>query len=328
MNVLYPLKFKPIIKEKIWGSDRLKKKLNKQVGSIEKAGESWEISNVEGNLSVVENGFLEGNNIEELIEVYMGDLVGDAVYDKFGIMFPLLVKFIDANEYLSIQVHPDDEMALEKHNSYGKTEMWYVVDADKNAELIIGFNQSLNKQKYLLNFEAGTLRDVLNFENAKTGDVFFIPAGRIHSTGPGILFAEIQQTSDATYRVDDWGRLGDDGKPRELHTDLAVEALDFDFHKNYKIDYELKENESCNAVQCDYFTTNVIALTKTIEKDYNWLDSFVIYMVTKGDVELTYGSSEKMIIKQGETVLIPAVLNFFKLKPLSQEVRLLEVYIH
>lgn len=325
--MLYPLKFRPIIKEKIWGGHQLKNRLNKTVAEGVKAGESWEISCVEENLSVVTNGFLKDNNIEELIEVYMGDLVGDAVYEKFGLVFPLLVKFIDANQYLSVQVHPDDEMAMEKHNSFGKTEMWYVVEAEKNAELIVGFNQPVDKQKYLSHFGSGTLQEILNFEKVERGDVFLVPAGRIHATGPGVLFAEIQQTSDATYRIDDWGRLGDDGKPRELHTELAVEALDYEFHKEYKTKYNLRENESCLAVECKYFTTNIIDLSEKIEKDYNWLDSFVIYMVTKGVVELAYGDNETITLNEGETVLLPAVLKFLSLNPIAEKSRLLEVYI-
>jgi len=198
MNILYPIKFKPIVKEKIWGGTRLKNLLNKNVEEMSNAGESWEISACGEDLSIVENGFLKDNNIQELIEIYMGDLVGDKVYDKFGLEFPLLIKFIDANDYLSIQVHPDDEFAFKHHNSFGKTEMWYIVDAEKDAELIVGFNQEMNKQKYLQHYGSGTLRDVLNFDKVKNDDVFFMPAGRVHATGPGILFAEIQQTSDLT----------------------------------------------------------------------------------------------------------------------------------
>ncbi len=328
MNSLYPIKFKPIIKDKIWGGTRLKSVLNKNVAGSNTAGESWEISAVQDNLSTVENGFLKDNDIQEIIEVYMGDLVGDAVYEKFGIEFPLLIKFIDANDFLSIQVHPDDAMALERHNSFGKTEMWYVVDAESDSELIVGFNQEMNKNRYLQHFASGTLREILNFEKVKKDDVFFMPAGRIHATGPGILFAEIQQTSDITYRIYDWDRVGDDGKPREMHTDLAIDAIDYAFRKNLKTNYEAVKNRSSNIINCQYFTTNILNLTQEVERDYNWLDSFIIYMVLDGDMQIKYSHDEEpVIIKKGETVLIPAVLKEIFLKPVTADCKLLEVYI-
>lgn len=327
MNTLYPLKFKPQIKEKVWGGSRLKNALNKPVGTIEKAGESWELSGIHGNLSVVENGFLRGNNIEELIEVYMGDLVGDSVYEKFGLVFPLLIKFIDANDFLSIQVHPDDEMAYEQHKSYGKTEMWYIVKAEKDAELIIGFNQQMTKQKFLSHFGSGTLREILNFEKVNSGDVYYIPSGRIHSTGPGILFAEIQQTSDITYRIYDWDRVGNDGKPRELHTTLATDALDFTYFKDYKTKYKIQANKTTDIVKCDYFTTNIIKISSEIEKDYYQLDSFVIYMGISGETEIKYNMTEFFTIKAGETILLPAILKNFTLKPITKNAELLEVFI-
>ena len=328
MKSLYPIKFKPIIKEKIWGGTRLKNLLNKNVGNMLKAGESWELSAYGEDLSVVENGFLKDNNIEELIEIYMGDLVGDKVYDKFGLEFPLLIKFIDANDYLSIQVHPDDEFAFKHHNACGKTEMWYIIDAEKDAELIVGFNKEINKQKYLQHYGSGTLREVLNFEKVNSDDVFFMPAGRVHATGPGILFAEIQQTSDLTYRIYDWERLGDDGKPRELHTELAVNVMDFSFYKKYKTDYEITKNRSSKIVSCEYFTTNILDINQEIEKDYNQLDSFVIYMAFKGDTLIQYSESEEpILLKKGETVLLPAVLKQIFLKPINGESKLMEVYI-
>ncbi len=328
MNTLYPIKFKPIIKEKIWGGSRLKNVLGKNVGQIKKAGESWEISSYGNDLSVVKNGFLKDNNIQELIEVYMGDLVGDKVYEKFGVEFPLLIKFIDANDYLSIQVHPDDKLAYERHNSSGKTEMWYIVDAEKDAELIIGFNQQMDRQKYIRHFGSGTLRDILNFEKANRGDVFFIPAGRVHATGPGILFAEIQQTSDLTYRIYDWDRVDVDGKPRETHTELALDAMDYAHHKNNKTEYTIEKNSSSKIVKCEYFTTNIIELNREIEKDYNKFDSFIIYMAMEGETLIQFSESENPIaIKKGETVLVPAVLKQIFLKPVNGESKLLEVYI-
>jgi len=226
MEGLYPLKFTPIYKDKIWGGNKIKSVLNKDFGGLPNCGESWELSGVDGNVSVVSNGYLAGNTLEELLEVYMGDLAGDEVYEHFGNEFPLLIKFIDANDDLSIQVHPNDEMAAERHNSYGKTEMWYVLQADKGSKLQSGFNQQVDQEKYLEKLEKTELTDILNFEEVTAGDVFFIPAGRVHAIGRGILLAEIQQTSDITYRIYDYDRRDDKGNPRELHTDLALDAID------------------------------------------------------------------------------------------------------
>jgi mannose-6-phosphate isomerase len=327
--MLYPLKFTPILKEKIWGGSKLKDLLNKPADNTKNVGESWEISAVKGELSVVAEGFLKDNNIEELIETYMGDLVGDSVYEQFGTEFPLLIKFIDANEYLSIQVHPDDEMARERHDSYGKTEMWFVVQAEPGAELIAGFNQPMDKEKYLQHFGSGTLREVLNFEKVQAGDVFFMPAGRIHATGPGILFAEIQQTSDITYRIYDWDRVGDNGKPREMHTELAIDAIDYTYHKQLKTPYKAIENEASPIVECPYFTTNILNINTKIEADYQLIDSFVIYMAIEGDTKLTWNDKgESMIIKKGETVLLPAIIKEVYLEPVQAEAKLLEVYIN
>lgn len=327
MNTLYPLKFKPILKEKIWGGNKLHTLLNKPGNPDQKIGESWEISGVNGDVSVVANGFLQDNSLEELIEIYMGDLIGDKIYEQFGMEFPILIKFIDANDYLSIQVHPDDDMAKERHESYGKTEMWYIVNAEKNAELIAGFNQEMDKTKYLQHFGSGTLRDVLNFEKVDKGDVFFMPAGRVHATGPGILFAEIQQTSDITYRIYDWDRVGEDGKPREMHTELAVDAIDYTYHKELKTPYKPEQNQSSEIVKCNYFTTNVIELNQKINKDYNWLDSFVIYMGIEGDTKITYNNEEQIILQKGESILIPAVLTELSIEPTNNESKILEVYI-
>lgn len=325
MKDLYPLKFTPIIKETIWGGNRLKSELNK-VSVSNKCGESWEISNVEGNISVVSNGFLAGNNLEEIIETYMGDLVGDKVYEEFGNQFPLLIKFIDANDVLSIQVHPNDEMAFERHQSFGKTEMWYVIDSEPDSELIVGFNQKVNKEIYLENLNNNTLNKIMNFEKAKKGDVFFIPAGRIHAIGSGILLAEIQQTSNITYRVFDWNRTDNKGKPRELHTQLALDAIDYTYHTNYKTDYELVPNKTSSIVDCEYFTTNTLHITKALEKDYNQIDSFIIYMCIDGKFIIKPETGDPIAVEKGETVLIPAVMKFFELLPTPQA-QILEVYV-
>jgi len=291
----------------------------------DKAGESWEISGVEGDISVAENGFLAGNTLQELAEVYMGDLLGDSIYQRFGMEFPLLIKFIDAADFLSVQVHPDDAMAKERHNSYGKTEMWYIVESDK-GQLIAGFNQELEKEKYLQHFKGGSLKEILNYEDVAPGDIYFMPAGRVHAIGAGVLLAEIQQTSDITYRIYDWDRTDDQGNPRELHTDLALDAIDFSFHKQYKTPYQSLLNSTVNAVDSPFFTTSIIHLDRPVEKDFNMIDSFVIYMCMEGTAGITYGKGEIETIKKGESILIPAELKNLALIP-TEASTLLEVYI-
>ncbi|MFO7828996.1 MAG: type I phosphomannose isomerase catalytic subunit [Bacteroidales bacterium] len=326
MTELYPFKFKPLLKEKIWGGQHLKSLLNKPLPEDKKIGESWEISGVAENVSIVDNGFLAGNNLQELIEIYMGDLVGDKVYDQFGVEFPLLIKFIDANDVLSIQVHPDDELAKKRHQAFGKTEMWYILHAEKDAELISGFNKKADKNLYLEHLATNKLPEILNFEKVKKGDVFFIPAGRVHAIGKGIVLAEIQQTSDITYRIFDWNRKDDDGNYRELHTDLAVDAIDYNYYKSYRTDYKSERNVSSEIIKHQYFQTNIINFDKRIEKDYNLLDSFVIYMCLDGKFEIFYNETEKLYIEKGVTVLIPAVIEHLILSPVVQS-KLLEVYI-
>lgn len=325
MNTLYPLKFEPICLEKIWGGNRLKTLLGKKYHT-KNCGESWEISGVEGNISVVSNGFLKGNDLNELVEIYMGDLVGDKVYEKFGIEFPLLIKFIDAQDDLSIQVHPNDEISKERHNAFGKTEMWYVVDAAEGALINSGFNQPVDREKYIEYLENGNLTDLLKYDEAKVGDVFFIPAGRVHAICKGSMVTEIQQTSDVTYRIFDYNRKDEKGIIRELHNDLALDAIDFSYLDDYKTKYNTELNKSTEIVSCKYFTTNILEFNSIIEKDYFKIDSFVIYITLEGEFEIeTEAGIEK--VSRGETVLIPASIDLLKLKPVNGNAKLLEVFI-
>jgi len=325
MNPLYPLKFKPIIKDKIWGGTRLKSLLNKPC-KTDKAGESWEISGYPGNISRVKNGFLKGNSLEELMEIYMGDLVGDHVFEKFGTFFPLLIKFIDANDVLSIQVHPDDKLALKQFGSYGKTEMWYVIEAERDAEIIVGFNQSVSKETYLKHLSDKSLMSILNAEKTFPGDVFFLPAGRIHAIGQGILLAEIQQTSDATLRIYDFDRVDEKGQPRALHTENALEAIDFKVYSNYKTPYSSNPNKASQLASCKYFTTNFLSLNAPVERNHDNIDSFVIYICIDGKIEIHYHKDAKETLVKGETVLLPAEIKNIRLIP-AKDARLLEVYI-
>ncbi len=325
MNQLYPLKFKPIIKDKIWGGTRLKNLLHKNC-KTDKAGESWEISGFPDSVSKVKNGFLAGNSLEELLEVYMGDLAGDGVFEKFGTLFPLLIKFIDANDALSVQVHPDDDLSRKLFGSYGKTEMWYIIEAEKDAEIITGFKQQVSHEKFLQHLKDKTLLTILNKETAVAGDVFFLPAGRIHAIGNGILLAEIQQTSDATLRIYDYDRLDEKGKSRELHTDKALEAIDFKIYPAYKTQYRKNPDQSNNLARCEYFTVNYLELNKPIEKDYITLDSFVIYLCMEGSFTIQYHHNGKEKMVKGETVLLPAELKNVLLIP-DTTARILEIYI-
>ena len=321
--MLYPLKFHPILKKKIWGGEKLSYKSEQHEQSI---GESWEISAVEDNISVVVNGILADNDLQELIEVYMGALVGDHVYEKFGIEFPLLIKYIDANDDLSIQVHTDDETAKERHNAYGKTEMWYIVDAEKDASLIMGFNKETDKTEYLQALRSNELMNILNTEKVKKGDSFFIPAGLVHAIGKGCFIAEIQQTSDITYRIYDYNRKDADGNTRELHTDLATDVIDYQYHPKHKVDYTPQDNKSVQLVKCPYFTTNLLTFDRDIEKEYIRLDSFVIYMCLQGKFTITTGECDPVVVTKGETVLIPACFKNLTLFP-DEVTKVLEIYM-
>ena len=325
--MLYPLKFKPQYKVKVWGNSRIKEKLNRQ-DAPDKCGESWEISALEGDVSVVSNGFLSGNNLQEIIEVYMDDIVGKTVFDKYGIEFPLLIKFLDANEQLSIQVHPDDEMAKEKHHAYGKTEMWYVLDADTYAEIIMGFNRKVEREEFEKKLATNEFLELLNVEkNLKRGDVFYIPAGRIHSLGKGLLVAEIQQTSDITYRLYDWDRVGLDGKPRELHTDLALDAIDYSYFSSYKTEYSKDFDTENKVVNSKYFSVNYLNITKPFLRDFNEYDTFVIYMAIDKGFSIEH-NGEKTEVKKGETVLVPAAIPMFTLVPENGQTEVLEIFIN
>lgn len=308
MSSLYPFKFKTIFKDKIWGGSKIKDILGKDFSPLPNCGETWEISGVKSDVSIVANGALAGTSLADILSQYQEQLVGKKNYETYGNEFPLLVKFIDANDDLSIQVHPNDELAGKRHQSKGKTEMWYIVQADEGASLISGFNQPLHKDSYLEKFNSGKLDEILNREIAVKGDIFFLPAGRIHTIGKGLLIAEIQQTSDITYRIYDFDRVDDQGNKRELHIEESLDAIDYSFHDEYKTSYPRTKDEVVKAVECPYFTTNVLDATKSTERNYSNLDSFVIHVCVEGECILNYGDGE-LSVKKGECILIPASLN-------------------
>jgi len=326
MSELYPLKFETVLKEKVWGGNRLASAYNKKSDDSLKIGESWELSAVADNQSVISNGYLAGNNIEELIEVYMGDITGDSVYEKFGNEFPLLIKFIEAQQDLSIQVHPSDDLAKKRHKAYGKTEMWYILENNKGAKIYTGFKDGVTKELYEKAIIEGGIEELLNVESVEPGDTFFTPAGRVHAIGAGIVLVEIQQTSDITYRIFDWNRKGTGKEKRELHTDLALDAIDFGQSGKNKIRIEPQINKTMNLVDCDYFNTNIISFNKPMEKEYYSIDSFVVYICIDGEFIICWDDTSEKITK-GETVLLPAMIKEVTLKPVN-EARLLEIYIN
>jgi len=321
---LYPLKFEAILKSIIWGGDEICK--FKGITPEQKGiGESWEVSGVDGNISVVANGELKGKQLDELINEYKGQLVGERVYDSFGTTFPLLIKFIDARDDLSIQVHPDDELAKKRHNSFGKTEMWYVVNADKGAGLYSGFAKQMTPDTYIQSIEENTFMDYLKRYDVKKGDVFFLPAGRVHAIGAGTFVAEIQQTSNITYRIYDYNRLGVDGKPRELHTEEAKDAIDYTMSDDYRTHYTQKENQPVELVKCKYFTTDLLELTKGISRDYSTIDSFIIYICMGGACTIKDNKGNELNVRQGESILIPADTENVTIEP-DGNVLLLETH--
>lgn len=317
---LYPLQFQPILKDRIWGGKKLKTYLNKPITS-EITGESWEISTVENDVSIIANGFFEGKSLNELINEFPEQVLGTEVFNRFGKQFPLLFKYLDAREDLSIQVHPNDELAKERHNSFGKTEMWYVMQADDNARLIVGFKEKSSSEEYIQHLENKTLLNILDTKKVKKGDVFFLETGTVHAIGAGTVIAEIQQTSDVTYRLYDFDRVDAAGNKRELHIDLALDAINYDVVEA-QTTYLNAENQSNKMVDCQYFTTNFIPLNGKIDYNKNQ-NSFTVYMCVDGDFELIL-NKEKYNYRKGDTVLIPAFLTDFQL---NGNASVLEIYI-
>lgn len=317
---IYPLQFAPILKERIWGGTKLQSVLNKPIIS-DRTGESWEISTVEGDVSVVSNGILAGKSLNELIDSNPEAILGTDVYKRFGKQFPLLFKYLDAREDLSIQVHPNDELAKKRHNSFGKTEMWYVLQADENARIIVGFKENSNAHEYLENLKNKTLLSILDDVKVERGDVFFLETGTVHAIGAGLVIAEIQQTSDITYRLYDFDRVDSQGNSRELHVDLALDAINYnkiDTKKNYNTTL----NQSNPIVDCPYFTTNFLPLDGKIEVNKTG-KTFTVYMCVEGNFEIEYNNT-KFQYKKGDTVLIPADLKAFIL---NGKASILEIYI-
>lgn len=325
-TALYPMKFYPLFKNKIWGGNKIHDFFGIDYSPLPNCGELWALSGLKDNESVICNGFLADNNLNEVLEVYIDEILGEGVYARYGTSFPLLFKWIDAHDKLSLQVHPDDKLAQRRGIGMGKTEMWYVVQAEKNAKLISGFNRKITKVEYGNRLRDKNLLEVLNFETTESGDVFFIPAGRVHAIGEGILLAEIQQSSDTTYRIYDWDRTDNEDKTRQLHIAEAIDAIDFTpIEHCAKTHYHRHLNHTVNLVNQTEFTTQLIHVSDGLTKDYENLDSFVVYMCVEGHGDV-YTDHHTERLSAGECMLLPAVLNKATIIP-HGEMKVLETFI-
>ena len=321
--MLYPLFFKPISKQRLWGGRKLMDFLNKPFDGNE-IGESWELSAISGDVSVVSDGPLKGKQINELIEIYKADLVGKSVYKRFGNDFPILIKYIDAQKDLSVQLHPHDYLAKERHNSFGKNEMWYIMDADPKAQLIMGFSKDIDKNEYQSYLKNGNIEDLLHYDGVKRGDTFFIRTGTVHAIGAGILLAEIQQSSDITYRIFDWNRKDKGGNARELHTELALGAIDFVKRNDHKVTYTVESNQRSLLVDSPYFKTEIIKVEKEIRIQTAQLDTFVVLMAVQGDNQISVNNT-KYALSFGSTVLLPACLTEFSIQAEQSKVLMVTI---
>lgn len=316
------IKFRPILKQVLWGGNKIIpfKQLDAE---MEQVGESWEVSGVEDNESIVANGQYEGMKLNDLVALLKGDLVGEENYERFGNEFPLLIKFIDASKQLSIQVHPNDEQAKAKGLKRGKTEMWYVMESAPDATLLSGLKRAITPEEYKAMVENDTITDALCEYRVGEGDVFYLPAGRIHSIGAGTFLAEIQETSDVTYRIYDFKRKDKDGNYRQLHTEAAAECIDYSVENDYRTKYKARKNEGVELAQCAHFTTSVYDLDEPMLLDYSELDSFVVLIALSGECTLSTGDTETQL-RAGETVLLPATTQTLSV---SGTVKFLETFV-
>ena len=319
--------FHPILKEVLWGGAAICP-FKGLPADPRRIGESWEVSDVEDRRSVVSGGSESGTPLDELIRRHGADLVGRSVMERFGERFPLLIKFIDAHDDLSVQVHPDDELARQRHDSFGKTEMWYVVQATPGAALYSGFSRPIDADEFRHRVEEGTIMEVLRRYEVCPGDVFFLPAGRVHAIGAGCFVAEIQQTSDVTYRIYDYDRRDVDGRPRELHIAQALDAIDYTYHPDHRTRYTPRPDSVAELAHSPYFTTHLLDLTSLpMTRDFAQLDSFVIYICTEGVVTIRDDSRRECTLRRGQTVLLPATTRSVTLTPAPSSAKLLETYI-
>ena len=318
-----PLKFNALFKSTLWGGDKIIPFKNLDIQQ-ENVGESWEISGVKDNETIVADGPYAGKKLNELVEELKGKLVGEDNYQRFGNEFPLLIKFIDARQDLSIQVHPTDEIAKMQGKERGKTEMWYLMDSDKDATLLCGLKKKITPEEYAQMVENDTIVDAIDRYEVKEGDCFFLPAGRIHAIGTGCFLAEIQQTSDVTYRIYDFKRKDKNGNYRQLHTKEAAECINYNVESNYRTEYTPVKNQGVSLVQCPYFNTAVYDLNEPMTIDYSELDSFVILIGVKGNATITDNEGNTFTLQAGESVLVPATTETLKV---DGKIKFLETYV-
>ncbi|MDO4497228.1 MAG: class I mannose-6-phosphate isomerase [Bacteroidales bacterium] len=331
ISKLYPLIFRPNLHTVVWGGNRLAPW--KKLGEQDNVGESWEVSAVPSSPSVVANGLFEGESLIDLVSRMPNEILGRKVAEKYGNKLPLLVKFIDSKSDLSIQVHPDDAMAQREHGKMGKTEMWYIIDAKPGSYLYAGFKKKVSKTEFEQLIEASkhgdfSLLDVLAKHEVHTGDVFYLPAGRVHAIGGGILLAEVQQSSDVTYRIFDYNRPGMDGKPRELHTELAAKAIDYRVFDEYKTQYVVSETRANHCIDSEFFCVRVVDIDRSFHRNLLKYDSFIITMCIKGSCHIKIRSSHQgIVLNEGESCLIPAAIADYDISPIGPHSLLLDAYI-
>ena len=324
---LYPLLFEPNLHEVVWGGNQLKPYKGLEP-SDEPIGESWEVSAVPSSTSIIANGELAGKDLITAINEQPDEILGKKVNEKYHGQLPLLVKFIDAKKDLSIQVHPNDEMAQREHSKMGKSEMWYIIKADEGAHLYAGFNQKITPEEYQNRIADGTITEVLADHQVKAGDVFYLPAGRVHAICGGIVLAEVQQSSDVTYRIFDYNRSGMDGKPRELHTELAAKALDYHVEDNYRTEYVDTSNKAIQIMDTPFFDVRIMEVNKSFHRDLLKYDSFIITMCIEGDCNIKVRSSgDEILLKEGHSTLIPAAIADYDIIPQDGKTRILDALI-
>ncbi|MBR7048774.1 MAG: class I mannose-6-phosphate isomerase [Prevotella sp.] len=325
--MLYPFLFQPNLHPVVWGGHRLQPYKGLET-SDELIGESWEVSAVPNSTSVISNGAFTGRDLVSVIAEYPEEILGKAVNEKYKGAFPLLAKFIDAKRDLSIQVHPNDEMAQRMHGKMGKSEMWYIIKADEGSHLYAGFKKEISPEEYHRRIADGTITEVLADHTVRTGDVFYLPAGRVHAICGGILLAEIQQSSDVTYRIYDYNRPGMDGKPRELHTELAAQALDYRVEKNYRTEYVETDNRAIQIIDSPYFDVRVMDITDSFHRNLFKYDSFIISMCIEGDCRIRIRQTgDEILLKEGNSTLIPAAIADYDVIPLNGRARILDAFI-
>jgi phosphomannose isomerase type I len=324
---LYPLLFEPNLHEVVWGGKKLTKW--KQLPAYEQpVGESWEVSCVPQSVSVIANGEAKGMDLATYIAQQPAAVLGKGVAKAYDNQLPLLVKFIDAKRNLSIQVHPNDEMAARLFHKKGKSEMWYVISAEPGAYLYAGFKTAINAQEYRRLIAEGDITTVLAKHRVHPGDVFYIPAGRVHAIGEGIVLAEIQQSSDLTFRIYDYGRLGMDGKPRELHTDLAAEALDYNVYDNYRTTYSHEALKAKEVLATRYFNVRVVDTETPFHRNLLKYDSFIISLCIEGDCKIKIRETgDEITLREGYSCLIPAAIADYDIIPLEEKTKVIDAYI-